>query len=93
MSQYGNYIPNQIKIKKEINLDGICKKCGSNLYRKYLLFFWMPKTCKNKECKIMTIDEINKMLKDKTISEKLRNDLLKRKKILESNENIFKGVK
>ena len=41
----------------------------------------------------MTIDEINKMLKDKSISEKLRNDLLKRKKTLESNETIFKRVK
>lgn len=41
----------------------------------------------------MTTDEINKLLKDESISEKLRKDLLKRKQILEQNETIFKGVK
>jgi len=39
-----------LRIINETLQVGICKKCGSSLIRKWLLFFWLPKFCINKQC-------------------------------------------
>ena len=39
------------KIINETRQVGVCSKCGSSLVRKYLLAFWTPVYCLNKNCK------------------------------------------
>jgi ribosomal protein L37AE/L43A len=39
------------RVINETRQVSVCKTCGSSLVRKYLLAFWMPKYCINKECK------------------------------------------